>query len=460
MATPITNWKTLALQPEQGRQVEPLRVSNSVNFDLRVIRRPLLFARSPQIRNWSYSHKDSEQMKTPHIVHLSTYPFDDIRIFQKACKSEVAEGYRVTQIVCHVRDETIDGVEIRSLPPSKGRLSRMIGLPWKMYREARRQNADIYQFHHPDLIPAGLLLKLSGQKVVYDAREFFPDKILSMRWIPAVLRPTISVAFAFYERITSAAWDHVIVADRYSARAFTGRPISVVPNYPLLASVEPIAAGQHKRRTLIYVGGLAEERGLLVMLRIAELLRDHNVELQLMGTCPFPEDEKRIRAVPNVQFLGHQNLRAVYQRIAEADLGLLLLQPVPAYAYAGENTLKLFEYMCCALPLVASNFPNLRQIIEAAQCGICIDPCNAERAAAAILDLLEQPELRQQLGNNGRNAVLRAYNWPAASKVLSQVYKNVLSSNRSSVEPLPLWSTQPVDAAPCGTGAVAVGSPR
>jgi glycosyltransferase involved in cell wall biosynthesis len=271
-----------------------------------------------------------------------------------------------------------------------------------------------------------------------------------MRWIPAKLRPIISATFGVYERITSALWDHVLVADRYSAKAFTGRPISVVPNYPLLTSVESIANKQNKMRKLIYVGGLSEERGLGVMLKIADLLRDRNVELELMGTCPFSEDQSRIRAVTNVRYLGNQNLRAVYQHIAEADLGLLLLQPVPAYAYAGENTLKLFEYMWCGLPLVSSDFPNLRRIIEAAQCGICIDPCNAERAAVAIMNLLNQPELRQQMGTNGRDAVLRAYNWPAASKVLSQVYKNVLSGNRSSGEALPLWSRAPVESAPYG----------
>jgi glycosyltransferase involved in cell wall biosynthesis len=393
-------------------------------------------------------------MKKQHIVHLSIYPADDIRIFQKACKSEVAEGYRVTEIVCDNSDETIDGVEIRSVPRPKGRLWRMIVLPWRMFRATREQDGDIYQFHHPDLMLAGLLLKLCGKKVIYDTREFYPDKILSMRWIPAKLRPIVSSAFALYERITSAAWDHVIVADRYSARAFKGRPVSVVPNYPLLTPVEPITAGKHKKYKLIYVGGLGEERGLLVMLKIAELLRDHNVELELMGTFAFPEDEKRILAVPNVRYLGSQNLGAVYRRLVEADLGLLLLQPVPAYAYAGENTLKLFEYMWCELPLVSSDFPNLKEIIEAAHCGICIDPCNAEQAAGAILDLLDQPKLRQEMGSNGRNAVLQAYNWPAASKVLSQAYKNVLSGSHSSVEPLPLWIKESVEAVPCDTGTI------
>jgi glycosyltransferase involved in cell wall biosynthesis len=394
-------------------------------------------------------------MKKRHIIHLSIYPADDIRIFQKACKSEVAEGYRVTEIVCDDSNETIDGVEIRSVPRPKRRLWRMIVLPWRMFRATREQDGDIYQFHHPDLMLAGLLLKLCGKKVIYDTREFYPDKILSMRWIPEKLRPIASRAFALYERITSAAWDHVIVADRYSARAFKGRPVSVVPNYPLLAPVEPITAGKHKRYRLIYVGGLAEERGLLVMLKIAELLRDHDVELQLMGNFPFPEDEKRIYAVPNVQYLGNRNLQAVYQHLTEADLGLLLLQPVPGHAYAGENILKLFEYMWCGLPLVSSDFPNLKQIIEAAQCGICIDPCDAERAAAAILKLLENWELRQKLGKNGRDAVLGAYNWPAANKVLNQVYKNVLSGKRCPVEPLLLWSAEPVGAAPYTPATVA-----
>ena len=126
-----------------------------------------------------------------------------------------------------------------------------------MYRKAKRQNADIYQFHHPDLILAGLLLKFSGKRVIYDTREFYPDKILSMRWIPARLRPVISAAFGIYERITSAVWDHVLVADRYSAKAFAGRPISVVPNYPLLTPIEGVAKKQNERFKLIYVGGLS-----------------------------------------------------------------------------------------------------------------------------------------------------------------------------------------------------------
>jgi glycosyltransferase involved in cell wall biosynthesis len=357
--------------------------------------------------------------------------------------------------VCQGRSETVDGVEIVALPKPKGRLSSMTGLPWAMYREAMKHDADIYVIQHPDLIPTGLLLKRAGKKVIYETREYYPDKIPTMRWIPAMLRSFARAAFARYERVTSALWDHVIVTDRYTAKAFAGRPVSIVPNYPLLLPLEHASPRQNGKRVLLYVGGLCDERGLAVMLKIAELLQDHNVTLQLMGPCPYPGDAVRIRLAANVQYFGNQSLQAVYQRMATADLGLLLLQPVPAYTYAGENTLKLFEYMYSSLPIVSSNFPNLKRIIEAAQCGICIDPCNAQRAADAMLDLLSRPEVCETMGANGGKAVAEAYNWPAAWEVLRQVYANVLNGNRSSVPTPPFWDGEPADAVPCRTGNAA-----
>ena len=95
--------------------------------------------------------------------------------------------------------------------------------------------------------------------------------------------------------------------------------------------------------------------------------------------------------------------------------------------------------------------PEWLRPIEAAHCGICVDPCDAERAADAILNLLNNRELHRELGSNGRRAVLEAYNWPAANKVMSQVYRNVLNGERASVEPLPLWNKGSVKEARCAT---------
>src|ERR1700733_8697566 len=102
--------------------------------------------------------------KTPKIAHLTTVhaPFD-VRIFHKECKSIARTGYEVTLIACHDRDEMREGVRIRPLSKSPGRLSRMIRGSWAIYQKAIRENADLYHFHDPELLPVGLLLRMRGK---------------------------------------------------------------------------------------------------------------------------------------------------------------------------------------------------------------------------------------------------------------------------------------------------------
>jgi glycosyltransferase involved in cell wall biosynthesis len=367
-------------------------------------------------------------MKRIHVVQLtSVHSAYDVRIF-KQCRSLADAGYQVTLIAPHSCDELTDGVQIRGVSVVEGRFQRMTRTVPRIYREAVRQCADIYHFHDPELIPVGLLLKARGKKVIYDAHEAYPQKILCKPWIPVTFRPLVSRLFAVIERIASVLLDHVIVADRWTAATLPGRHITVVANYPVLSSIQGIRS---KRKSvpdkygLIYAGGLGDDRGLQVMLEIARLLLDRDVELHLLGDFESPEDERHIRELRNVRYFGFQSLETVYDRMRSADIGLVLLQPVPAYLYAGENALKLFEYMFCGLPVIASNFPNLRQIVKDTRCGLCVDPKRPDQAARAILHLLRRPKLREQLGENGRNAVLKLYNWEEEEKKLLNVYRNV-----------------------------------
>ncbi len=90
--------------------------------------------KEPANKTQRKSTKDDQQMKTPHIVHLSSYPVDDLSIFQKACKSARRRGIGSRKSFAIDRNETMDGIEIRGLPRSnrpdgaptfKGRFSRM-----------------------------------------------------------------------------------------------------------------------------------------------------------------------------------------------------------------------------------------------------------------------------------------------------------------------------------------------
>jgi glycosyltransferase involved in cell wall biosynthesis len=162
------------------------------------------------------------------------------------------------------------------------------------------------------------------------------------------------------------------------------------------------------------------------MLEVARRLQSTDFELRLLGHFGCPEEEQRVCAEPNIRYLGLLSHQDVLRELANADVGLVLFQPVPAYYYAGENTIKLFEYMSRGLPVVVSSFPNLQRIVESANCGLCVDPQDAQHAADAISELLDNPGLLRILGENGRKAVLREYHWEREARTLLRVYREVL----------------------------------
>ena len=80
------------------------------------------------------------------------------------------------------------------------------------------------------------------------------------------------------------------------------------------------------------------------------------------------------------------------------------------------------------LPVIASNFLLYREIIEVAECGICVDPLNPEDIAEAIQFIIEHPAEAEQMGKNGRRAVEERYNWGMEEKKLLGFYKKVLQT--------------------------------
>jgi glycosyltransferase involved in cell wall biosynthesis len=369
------------------------------------------------------------QMKQYYVVHMtSVHDASDVRIFQKECRSLAENGYRVSLIVPHCRSGTMDGVEIHVVPEPKSRFDRMTCTAWKVYRKAIEQDADLYHFHDPELIPAGLLLKFVGKKVIYDAHELYALKILRKPWIPLPFRYLASQVLSLCEHISSRFFDHVVTADRFTANTFHSERVSVVANYPFLQPIQEHSERTAAARVGIYVGELTSDRGLNVMLEVARRLQSTGFELRLLGWFERPEDEQLVCAEPNVRYLGRQSHQTVLRELAKADLGLVLFQPVPCYYHAGENTVKLFEYMSRGLPVVVSNFPNLKRIVESANCGLCVDAQDAKQTADTISELLDNPRLLRSLGENGRTAVLREYNWEHESRTLLRIYREILGT--------------------------------
>jgi glycosyltransferase involved in cell wall biosynthesis len=83
---------------------------------------------------------------------------------------------------------------------------------------------------------------------------------------------------------------------------------------------------------------------------------------------------------------------------------------------------KMFEYMSSGIPVIASDFPLWRQIVEGNRCGICVDPLDPKAIAAAIDYLVSSPDIAKSMGERGRRAVLEKYNWEVEAARLTDFY--------------------------------------
>ena len=86
----------------------------------------------------------------------------------------------------------------------------------------------------------------------------------------------------------------------------------------------------------------------------------------------------------------------------------------------------MFEYMSAGLPVIASNFPKWKNIIDETNCGICVNPLDPNEIAKAIEFFLTNPEKAKEMGQNGRKLIEKKYNWSIEEKKLNAFYSSLV----------------------------------
>ncbi len=121
-----------------------------------------------------------------------------------------------------------------------------------------------------------------------------------------------------------------------------------------------------------------------------------------------------------IKYIGKIDRAAVNRLYGSARAGIVLYQP--AANHLESQPIKMFEFMAAGLPVVASDFPLWKEIIEGNDCGIAVDPENPEAVRLACMELINNPEKAQRLGRNGKKAVDAKYNWTNEEKKLIELY--------------------------------------
>jgi glycosyltransferase involved in cell wall biosynthesis len=324
-------------------------------------------------------------------------------------------------------DAREDGVSIIDVGRASGRLDRMFRASRRVYKAGANLDAAIYHLHDPELLPFGLLLKRNGKTVVYDAHEDVPKQLLAKPYLgPRRLR-ALANSYALFERFAATRLDGIVAATPSIGGKFRllNERTAVVNNYPLVDELFSDASWSRKTNTVCYIGGISAARGIRELVAAMEYVKTP-VRLALAGRFSGAGLESEVRSMPGwnrTDSLGFLDRNGIRELLGRSVAGLVTLHPTPNHLES--HPIKLFEYMSAGIPVIASDFPLWRRIIEDADCGYCVDPADAVAIAGRIDRLVTDRDEARRLGENGRKAILERYNWPHEEQILREFYESL-----------------------------------
>lgn len=296
----------------------------------------------------------------------------------------------------------------------------------RMIARGRNGNYDIYHSNDLNTLPQGIFsakLRFKKRKLIYDSHEVQTDRT---GYNPKTIKRV--------ERFLLRFIDQMIV-ENHTRAAFNeelyGFYPAVLHNYPFIqdSTRQQEKVDLHKilnlppdEKILLYQGGIQVGRGLDKIIKAVPMIRE--------GTVVFIGDGKikeELIQLVNEMNLGHRvkfhpkvPVEDLPKYTRNAYLGFQVLNNICFNHYSASSN-KLFEYMMAGVPVIACSFPEIQNVVETNNTGLCVDSHDPQSIAEGANKLLENTNLREQLSRNSLNASGK-YNWAEEEKHLLDYY--------------------------------------
>lgn len=358
----------------------------------------------------------------------------DDRIFYKEALSLKKVYNDITIIAPDDNHEYVqDGIRIIGITKPKS-IKERFAIVDELIKKAVEVNADVYHFHDFEIIYKANKIKkyLPDAKIVYDVHEHYPDMVRMSRKVPAIVKPLAVWLVDKTELHISKKFSYIITADDAVKERFKtiNENTDVVYNFSEFDLKSPI--NYEKEYDVIYQGGITLERGVFQLVKAIEIARQTKKDIKMIFVGPFGDEEAKKKVFnyieeknlnESIKFVGKVPHKDVEGYIRKSKVGVVTLLPLPKYFK--NIPIKQFEYMSCGIPVVGSDLPPIKKFLTSYNSGIIVDPTSPKEISEAIIKLVNDPELCEELGNNGIRAVTEEYNWGNMEKKLIKIYKNI-----------------------------------
>ena len=329
------------------------------------------------------------------------------------------------------------------IPLLKGVLHHVLLLPLLFVHSLMKRVDLIYSRYHPlEILATYPIKKIFGTKYIVEVNGAMKEDS-KMRGEPGW---KIEIYSMLEKRLFDLADKIVTVTDNlrnYLVREYSLSPskIQVIPNGTNVDIFHPMDKKRSREKldiplestVLCFVGSLRPWHGVENIIEILPELINRIPDLRLMvvGDGPLMKTLKQqVKALSigqRVIFTGKIRREKVPLYINNSDICVAPFDS-ERNKVTGLSPLKVFDYMACGKPIIATDVGGLGKLIEKYSVGIVISPGNPVELAEAILHLTSDKELQEKLGRAGREIAVGKFSWQEISRKVEKVCKSTLLS--------------------------------
>jgi glycosyltransferase involved in cell wall biosynthesis len=295
---------------------------------------------------------------------------------------------------------------------------------FRLFFHLLRSKVDVFVANDLDSLPANYLAsRIKRKPLVYDSHEYFtevPELIgrpvvrAIWSWLEKILVPRVNVAYTVCDSIAEVYRDHYHV------------DFKVVRNLPVCSQteipLEETILRPESVKVILYQGALNLGRGIESAIRTMQFI--DGAILWLAGDGDLTTQLKlmvaELKLDMKVKFLGRLPLHQLHEVTKLADLGISLEEDLGLnYRFALPN--KLFDYIQAGVPVLVSNLPEMRRIVEHYQIGVIAETHQRKELAEIIKSALFDEEKINFWKQNLPKAA-KELCWENEEEVLKKVY--------------------------------------
>lgn len=295
-----------------------------------------------------------------------------------------------------------------SIPKTYIRFSILL----RMIREGLKKDYDIYHSHDLNTLPQGYICKLiRKKKLIYDSHEVQTSRTGYK-----------GKKYYYLEKFLIKRIDKMIMTTNmraeYTAKKYGIEKPVVIHNYPFFRKIRERNVDLYsmlniprEEPILLYQGGMQEGRGLEKIIEaipwfkrgVVVFIGDGKLKDKIIKMCEKRNLNERVRFLPKVP------VDELLNYTQNAYLGFQVLQNICFNHYSTLSN-KLFEYIMAEVPVIASDFPEIRRVVEGNKVGLVIDPHESKNISLVVNFLLDNTDLYRVFKDNCKKAKLK-YNW-------------------------------------------------